>query len=323
MIYSKIRLCGCCFTVVLISLCLAVPAWAQATAQPALQNTSQKSNKLAEKAESTQKYGVGRAMGDVYAASSVRVVPADKSRLVVYRNPNAKQQGVMSIYINGGYHTALMQAGFSSVCLLDPNVSLRTRLRSANAIANAELDKTISFIVNKGQSQFVRLTELADGNVQLDVVNEQQASKELTKTREQMHALSRVESATPCEERKTADALEGVVLVAYIEFEAGKSRLTDMIPADLSELDRLVDKLKGQNQKRLRVQVSGYANDGDKKTPSKQLAESRAKTVEDYILSQGLNPKTLNTEFHADKSSASTAVKANSVVVLSATFEQP
>ena len=318
MTYSKIQWFVRWSVFTLMALCFITAVPAQTTAL----HGTQKPNQTKKKEEVAATYGVGRPLGDVYIASARGVVAADKSRLVVYRLPNAKQQSVMSLYINGGYHTALMQSGFTSVCLQDTNISLRTRLRSFNTTANAE-DKSMSFVVNKGQSQFVRLTQLDDGNVQLDVVNESQAIKELSNTREQMHTLSRVEGATPCEERKTTNPLDASVLVAYIEFQTGKSRLTDMIPADLTELDRLVEKLKGQNQNSLRLQVTGYANDGDKKTPNKQLAENRAKTVEDYILSQGLKPKTLTSEFQADKSNASTAVKTNSVVVLSATFEQP
>ena len=98
-----------------------------------------------------------------------------------------------------------------------------------------------------------------------------------------------------------------------------------MKPADLLELDRLVMKLKAQsqNQSLMRVQVVGYANDGDKKHPSKQLAEQRAKTVEDYIVNQGVKPKILKIEARPDKGSPTTTHKSNSVVVVSATVEQP
>lgn len=318
MIHSKIESFGRWPMLAMLWLCLAAPVWAQTTTA----SGSQSANKSAVKENAASKYGVGRPMGEAYAAAVS--VPADLSRLVAYRNTNTKQQSVISVYINGGYHTSLMPAAFSAVCLQDTNVTLRIRLRPVNAATNVELDKTISFIADKGQSKYVRATELADGNVQLDLVSAQEATRELKKTREQMHALSRVEGASLCEEHKASNGLEGVVLVAYIEFQAGKSRLTDMVPADLTELDRLLDKLKAQSQDRLLLQVKGYANDGDKKTPSKWLAESRAKTVEDYILSQGLKPKTLNSEFHADSHRATNAGnKKNSVVVLSATYEQP
>jgi hypothetical protein len=154
----------------------------------------------------------------------------------------------MTVYINGSYHTSLMQAGFTKVCLDDSNIHVRTRLRPVNEPVDVAQDKDVNLTITKGQSKYVRVAELTNGTTQLDVVTAQVASNDLKKTREQMHALSRVEGASPCEERKTADALDGVVLVAYIEFETGRSRLTDMKPADLLELDRLIDKLKAQSQ---------------------------------------------------------------------------
>jgi outer membrane protein OmpA-like peptidoglycan-associated protein len=262
-------------------------------------------------------------MGDVYAAAALS--SGDKSRVVVYRNPNADQQSVMTLYINGSYHTSLMQAGYSKICLTEPSIHVRSRLRPVNQSVNVELDKSISLTVPKGQTQYLRVTESTDGTTQMDVVTARVAAQELPKTREQMHALSRVEAATPCNDSKAAETLDGVVLVAYVEFESGRSRLTDMKSSDLHELDRLVEKLKSQshNQSLMRLQVVGYANDGDKKTPSKQLAQNRAKTVEDYIMGQGVKPKTLSSDARSGKAVGATAGKTNSVVVVSATLEQP
>jgi outer membrane protein OmpA-like peptidoglycan-associated protein len=310
--------------VVLAWLCLSSTTWAQVSSKPVAQNTSQKPNKSGSQEENVaSKYGVGRPMGDAYLAAMP--VPADMSRLVVYRLPNSKQQSVMTVYINGSYHTSLMQAGFSEVCMDETNLNVRTRLRPVNEPVNVDLDKNVSLTIAKGQSQYVRVAELANGTTEMNVVTAQVAGNELKKTREQMHALSRVEGATPCEERKTAEVLDGIVLVAYLEFEEGRSRLSDMKPTDLLELDRLVDKLKAQSQNLslMRLQVVGYANDGTKKTPSKQLAEQRAKTVEDYIVSQGVKPKTLKSEARPDKAAKTPTQKFNSVVVVSATVEQP
>lgn len=294
-------------------MCLAAPAWAQTTTPSSAKSTTSAANK----------YGVGRPMGDVYAASAS--VVSDQSRLVMYRNPNTKQQSVMTMYVNGSYHTSLLQAGFSKICLTDSNIHVRTRLRPANQPVNVEQDKEVSLMLNKGQTQYLRVTELADGTTQMDVVTAKVAAAELPKTREQMHALSRVTGAVPCEDSQTADNLNGVVLVAYIEFESGRSRLTDMNSTGLRELDRLVQKLKAQPQTldQMNLQVVGYANDGDKKTPNKQLAQNRAKTVEDYILSQGVKPKTLSSDARTDKTVVTAAAKTNSVVVVSATIEQP
>ena len=296
----KVWSCWCALHALLALMCLTVPAWAQTTAS------------TTDTQAPTSKYGVGRPMGDVYAA--LAPITSAQSRLVVYRNPNAKQQSVMTVYVNDGYHTSLMQAGFTKICMTDANIHVRTRLRPVGQPVNVLQDKALSLTVPKGQTQYMRLTELADGTTQMDVVTAKVAAAELPKTREQMHALSRVESAVPCEDNKNADNLNGVVLVAYIEFEAGRSRLTEMNSAGLRELDRLVQKLKTQTQtpELMNLQVVGYANDGDKKTPSKQLAQNRAKTVEDYILSQGVKPKTLSSDARTDKLPASAAGNTNS-----------
>lgn len=305
-------------------MCLAAPTWAQTTLASSEQKTTSGTQKTTSKNSiETSKYGVNRPMGDTYAALGPE--SNEQSRLVVYRNPNAKQQSVMTVYINGSYHTSLMQAAFTKICLPEPAIQVRTRLRPANQPVNVEQDKNISLTVGKGKTQYVRVAELPDGTTQMDVVTAKVAGNELQHTREQMHALSRVESASPCEDNKVADTLNGVVLVAYIEFEAGRSRLTEMNSTGLQELDRLVTKLKAQpkSQDVMNLQVVGYANDGDKKTPNKQLAQNRAKTVEDYILSQGVKTKSLRSDARAEKATTYNSRRNNSVVVVSATIEQP
>lgn len=305
----EVWLLRCAPHALLALMCLAAPAWAQTTMPSGAQTA-------------VSKYGVGRPMGDAYALATAS---NEQSRLVVYRNPNDKQQSVVTVYVNGSYHTSLMQAGFTKICLTEPLIQVRTRLRPVNQAVILEQDKDVSLTVNKGQTQYVRVAELPDGTAQMEVVTAKVASNELQKTREQMHALSRVEGARPCDDIKTADSLSGVVLVAYIEFEAGRSRLTEMNATGLQELDRLVAKLKAQPQSQqvMNLQVVGYANDGDKKVPNKELAKNRAKTVEDYILSQGVRPKSLSSDARAERASSHTTRKRNSVVVVSATVEQP
>lgn len=306
--------------VCLALLCCGMPVHAQKM-DDVTSATVAKTTAKEEKNE--PKYGVGKPMGDVYVDSTP--VPTEKSRLVVYRLPNAKQQSVITVYINGSYHTSLMQAGFSKICMADTNFQMRLRLRPVNQPVNIELDQSTALNVAKGQTQYIRVAELSDGRTQMDTVTATVAANELKKTREQMHALSRVEGGSSCGDNKSAQAPDGIVLVTYIEFARGRSRLIDMGPSDLFELDRLIEKFKalGPNQSLMRVQVAGYANDGSSKTSNKQLAESRVKVVEDYLRSQGIKPKALVTEVRADSISATAENSNNSVVIVTATVEQP
>lgn len=317
---SNVSILGRGPAVCLALLCWAVPVHAQKTAEP---TTAAAAKPVAKEEKNEPKYGVGKPMGDVYIDNTP--VPTDKSRLVVYRLPNAKQQSVITVYINGSYHTSLMQAGFSKICMADTNFQVRMRLRPVNQPVNIELDQSTALNVAKGQTQYIRVTELSDGRTQMDTVNATVAANELKKTREQMHALSRVEGASLCTESKSAQAPDGIVLVTYIEFARSRSRLIDMGPTDLFELDRLIEKFKalGPNQSLMRVQVVGYANDGNAKTSNMQLAENRVKVVEDYLRSQGVKPKALVTDVRADSISAASDNSNNSVVIVTATVEQP
>ena len=308
------------FACVLLALnCWAAQAWAQVNV--AVNGNAQKSASTDE--APTSQFGVGQPMGDAYTPFAP--VSNELSRLVVYRIPNAKQQSVITLYINGDYHTSLMQAGFTKICLAEPNIHLRTRLRPVNLPVNVDDDKNITLVVGKGQTQYVRVSEVTDGVAQTEVVSAKVAGQEIRKTREQMHALSRVQGASPCEDNPTTHLLHGLVLVAYIEFEAGRSRLTDITPAGLHELDRLLKKLKAQSQDQAQtnLQLVGYAKDGDKNISNNQLAQNRIKTVEEYILSQGIKPKTLRSDARTEKNALLHASKSSRVVVVSATFDQP
>jgi outer membrane protein OmpA-like peptidoglycan-associated protein len=138
----------------------------------------------------------------------------------------------------------------------------------------------------------------------MEAVQPKLALSELTKTREQVHALSRVEGASACDERKKAEPVpEKLTLAysAYVEFEDGATRLIDINPNDLHQLDRLIEKLKKHavDQPRMHLHLVGHVVELSNKKTNKSLVEARLQTVESYLVSQGVTAQSIQSEMRA------------------------
>lgn len=247
---------------------------------------------------------------------------SDSHRVVLYRYADVKQKSAITVYINGRYQTTFKQAGLTSICVSDPSVSVRSRLRPRHQTPKAEVDQTISFAANKALPEFVRIQEMTNGNTQMDVVSVQIAARDLKKSTEDILAMSRTSS---CDERLSGQMLGTVEWATSVEFEVGQSGLMAIKPADLQALDLWIEQLHSQTDARhvLRLHVMGYASDGGTYNPSQQLAERRVQTVQGYILSQGIQAQVNSSDARSDKSGAFASADIGNVVIVTATFKQP
>jgi len=261
---------------------------------------------LCAQAQTASKHGVKNPQGSGYA--DIAAVAQDQQRLVLYRSPTARQAGVVALYINDQYHTALQHNTFSAVCLDRRVLNLRAKLRLNMGQKLVSLETELQLPAKPSQSHYVRVSEHADGRPRLDAVSPNVALAELQTTRQQMHAHSRLASLRECQENTKppkSDPSELVLtLGADIWFAPRLTELKAMTPPSRQELDALIQKLDVQYKKasQMRVQITGHADDTDDPYQNEELAKARAQTVSLYLLSNGLPPQMVHAEWSAASS---------------------
>lgn len=259
---------------------------------------------LCAQAQTVSKHGVKNPQGGGYA--DIVSVTQDQQRLVLYRSPTARQAGVVALYVNDQYHTALQHNTFSVVCLDSRELNLRAKLRLDIGQKLVSLEAELQLPVKPSRSHYVRVSEHADGRPRLDSVSSKVALVELQTTRQQMHVRSRLASLRECQDSVKplhSDTSElTLTLGTDIWFSARRTELKAMTQQSRQELDALIQKLDVQYKKasEIRVQITGRADDTDDPYQNEELAKARAQTVSLYLLSNGLPPKSV----HADWSAA-------------------
>jgi outer membrane protein OmpA-like peptidoglycan-associated protein len=258
---------------------------------------------LCAQAQTSGKYGVKNPQGSGFA--DVAAVAQDQQRLVLYRSPTARQAGVVALYINDQYHTALQHNTFSAVCLDRRVLNLRAKLRLNMGHQLVNLETELQLPAKPSQSHYVRVSEHLDGRPRLDAVSPNVALAELQTTRQQMHAHSRLANLRECQgsyQLPKPDPSELVVtLGADIWFAPRRTELKAMTAQSRQELEALIQKLDTQykNTTQIRVQITGRADDTDDPYQNEELAKARAQTVSLYLLSNGLPTKSVHTEWSA------------------------
>ena len=246
-------------------------------------------------------HGVKNPLGTSYI-ETLGVVPSQQ-RLVFYRSPTAKQSGVVSLHLNGKYHTSLQHNAYAVVCLDPSPTQLRALLLvPINQQDDLALDAHLELPPRPGDSTYIRVSEYPDGRPRFDVVSPRMATSELQTARQQMHTHSRLHNKRECKETQTKPtAHRALTLQTDIWFAPRKTELKAITPQSRRELDALIQKLDTQYKQDavVRVQLTGHADDTDDAYQNEQLAKTRAQIVSLYLLSNGLSAQNLFIEWSA------------------------
>jgi OOP family OmpA-OmpF porin len=169
----------------------------------------------------------GQPLGDAFKAPAQ--VQATQTRLVVYRpQASVSTTGVVRVYVNGSYHTALMPTSYSTLCLAPGPVKVDVRqVRRNNPqtdLANSDADAQVQLDGSKTVYLSVRMREGA--RYALEAVDSAVATQELKTTREQIHAQTRVADAQDCQ-----DPAEVAVTPAVAPASSAQTSATSLVPA--------------------------------------------------------------------------------------------
>lgn len=241
------------------------------------------------------KFDITQPLGDTYAAAPS--VAMEQARLVIYRPRRTDEKaGVISVYLNDRYHTSLQQDAFSVLCLDTTQAQLRTRLIDIHGEQNDALDTSKAMDFKRGQSVFLRITELSNGRTRMDLVPAKTANQELSLARQQKHTLSRAPDARPCKQ-------DQATLITFGAEAVFSPEQTALSHDGEKEMLQIVNKInyKYKTLEGVKVHIVGYADDTPDAPKNQQLSLARALAVRSYLTSQGLQTQGMTHEGRGSK----------------------
>lgn len=235
-------------------------------------------------------------------------VAASQSRITLYRPSQGYVAGVISVQLNGNYHTSLQLGSFAELCLpATSRAFLSARMqRTGESIKNYTDITTVS--LKPGQDTFVRVVDMGNSRTLFTVVEAGAALAELQQTRRQMHALSRVDAAQLCEPEvatkpvPTVTQVEAITLGADALFDFGKADAAGIGSQGRAELDRLialVQKHYGGVDKTY-IEVVGYADPLGNPVSNQRLSAARANAIANYMVAGGIPSSKISSEGRGD-----------------------
>jgi len=177
-----------------------------------------------------------------------------------------------------------------------------------------------------GKDTYVRVTDQAAAQNTLTAVAAAVALQELKDTRRQIHTVSRVADAVPCQVVEAANPVVAAPPVLPVPpanatqpvqaskvkqairldtdnyFEFGKSELSGMLPQSLQALSSAVAQMKTQlaQSSTGRIQVLGYSDLLGRPERKKIVASGRAQAIASYMAKQGIPPEKITSEGRGD-----------------------
>jgi OOP family OmpA-OmpF porin len=279
-----------------------------------------------QKNASPQATATTETQGQPYSIPQ-RVV-SSLSRITFYRPASATAPGVQTVKVNGHYLTSLQAGGYVDLCLTPARVELQAHpVETGKPVATRYTKAALE--LEFGKDTYVRVTDQIDSQNTLTAVAAAVALQELKDTRRQIHTVSRVSSAVPCQVVDVAQPVLSVPTVPTVlatnatqvaqaaqapkvkqsirldtdnYFEFGKSELSGMLPQSLQVLSSAVAQMKTQlaQSSTGRIQVLGYSDLLGRPERKKIVATGRAQAIASYMANQGIPPEKITSEGRGD-----------------------
>jgi OOP family OmpA-OmpF porin len=228
-------------------------------------------------------------LGDSYALP--QAVSATQSRIVVYRTAESRRlDGATSLFINGQYHTSLVPDGYHFLCMNPGEVEIATRQYRVGGSARDKYDTVTATRLDRGQTQFLKVVE-DNGRPVMQPVSADQASKDLKNARLQMHTISRVTQARPCQaetdpaptQLAAVPVKDEYVLMVDVLFTFARSDLAGLTQQGRQTIDEMLARIRAKYARIDRIHLIGHTDPLGTAASNEQLAIQRANTIRQYV----------------------------------------
>ena len=146
--------------------------------------------------------------GDIAERQTVANSDPKSIHLVFFRPPLAEEKtDVISVFVQGSFHTALLPGAYSPLCILESQIAVRARLHGAKGAQNAQQagEAALHLLPQPTPNQYITFKQVG-GVLVIESVPEHKALPVLKNLRLQEHTLSRVAHGLPCSNNNTKTA---------------------------------------------------------------------------------------------------------------------
>lgn len=237
------------------------------------------------------------SFGETYAPAAL--APANQTRVLVYRTPQAVSQMPVNIYLNGQYHASLLRGGYTEFCAEPGGVSIKAALDDASRLHLSKQDPGQRLNMQVGQTMFLKVDEAGQPGLAVLSMPASQANTEMANTRRQIHTISRAKAAVTCGEPAKPVAVAApalpprppapreYALETDALFEFGKAELR---ASGFNAIEALVQRLNQDYSSVDRIRVVGYTDAIGSVAFNKKLSQQRADVVAQQIAAHRVKP---------------------------------
>lgn len=229
--------------------------------------------------------------GKVFDSTYVNVPPvgADQTQVVYYRvKEGVQRQGAAHVYVDREFHSGLLPGGYSAFCLVPGSHTLGAYLDDTPLYKGKNSD-LYQATLQGGKTYFLRVRE--DGNTFPQPVPREEAERELTASRNQVHAISRASSIEACRHYDylvDESRFKRYELSSDVLFASGKSGRQDISEAGRKAVQGLIDELRQDHAQVRHIQVVGHTDPIGDEAENQQLGQARANTLRDLLIVGGI-----------------------------------
>lgn len=229
--------------------------------------------------------------GKLFDATYVPVPPIgeDQAQVVYYRTQGGVQRkSAAHVYVDREFHTGLLPGGHTAFCVAPGAHTLGAYLDDMPSYKGKRSD-LYQAQLQGGKTYYLRVRE--DGNTFPQPVVRDEAERELTPSRTQVHAVSRASSVEACrhydylvdESRFKRYELSSDVLFAF-----GKYGQQDIPQAGHQAIARLITDLQRDDAQIKHVQVVGHTDPIGDEAENQYLGQRRADTLRELLIAKGI-----------------------------------
>ena len=233
--------------------------------------------------------------------------PAQQTRVFVYRLANASYKNPVNIYLDGRFHTALLQSGYSEFCAAPGRLAIQSVYDDTQKLHKGKETAGTTWNLQAGKTLYLKVNEANPLDMSVLDIAPETATKELPLTAAQVHVLSRAPAAQACEapaplavaalpvtaplvvpEKPPQPVVpRSYALGADALFEFGK---TELRVSGYNTIEVMAQRLKRDFLQVDRIRVVGHSDAIGKPARNKTLSLARAEVVAHQLRERGVHP---------------------------------
>lgn len=212
---------------------------------------------------------------------------AEKANVVFVRDEAFVDGAAVNVFVGGEYLASLLPGAYKQAYVCPSNqklVAIHTNVKD-RYLTKADGGQIYNLPI--GQTTYLRVAQNAQGNPVFLSMDAAQIDAVTTRTKQQVHTLSRVDETRSCE--PAPKKLKHLTLQAGALFNFDKSDYQNMLPKGKQEIKEVADAIRSEKAHISRIDVIGYTDPDGAEAYNQVLSQHRANSVKQALVSNGID----------------------------------